>query len=495
MVGTLASRVTGLLRASVLAQFFPPGVADAFVTAFKVPNLFRELLAEGALTNSFVPVYRSLGEEERKRLSGSLLGLLLIASGVLMLLAYLAAPWLANILIGDPDNVDVELTTRLIRIVFPFLPAISLSALAMGILNSHERFLAPAWAPVMLNVVTVTLMALFPGHAVMLTVAHVLGGVAQLLVQIPALVRHGLLPRFRSLWHPAVGSVLVLMVPFAFTTSGRQLLNVLANNTVTSLFEGAALAFQNADLFLSMALGLFSISPALAYYSRLSAQAVDAPERFAPTLSEGLRLITFLTIPAGLALTVLVQPLVEIAFNWRSLAGAPLAPSVYAGTVAALAPLGLAVFPVGLFNLLVRTFYIRRETRIPVVVVLLTLTLQGALYLLLSRTMGIAGLSWAAAIAGWFQLLLTTYLVRRRVAFDLTGLLRTAVRVGLAAGVAAFAAGAALGLLPLEAAGWFGHLAELVAAAALFVVVFAFLVLLLRVPEAHAFARRLLRRR
>src|SRR5690625_6817925 len=110
MGGTLGSRLTGLLRNSLLTQLFSGGVSDAFVTAFKVPNLFRELLAEGALTNSFVPVYKRLTREEGRVLSGALLSLLVILNGVLLLAAYAAAPWIANVLIANVGNVDVELT-------------------------------------------------------------------------------------------------------------------------------------------------------------------------------------------------------------------------------------------------------------------------------------------------------------------------------------------------------------------------------------------------
>src|SRR5690554_6056700 len=248
MIGTLASRVTGLVRNSLLAQFFPTAVLDAFVTAFKVPNLFRELLAEGALTNSFVPVYKGLSPTEQRRMSGALLALLTLANGVLMLGAFLAAPLLARLLISDAGNVDLELTTQLIRVVFPFLPAISLSALAMGLLNAEERFLAPAWAPVALNVVTAALMAMFPAQATMLAVAHVLGGLAQLVVQVPALARAGLLPRPRIPWHSALTGVALLMVPFAVTTSGRQVVNVVASNVVTGIDAGAQGAFYLADL-------------------------------------------------------------------------------------------------------------------------------------------------------------------------------------------------------------------------------------------------------
>lgn len=493
MIGTLASRVTGLVRNSLLAQFFPTAVIDAFVTAFKVPNLFRELLAEGALTNSFIPVYKRLAPADARRLSGALLALLTLANGLLMAGAFLAAPLLARLLISDAGNVDLELTTRLIRVVFPFLPAISFSALAMGILNAEERFLAPAWAPVALNVVTVTLMALFPGQAVMLALAHVAGGAAQLVVQVPALLRNGLLPRPRSWWHPAMGEVLLLMVPFTFTAGGRQVLNVVASNVITGIDTGAQGAFYLADLFLSLLLGLFSISPALAYYSRLAHHAAHDEAGFVPTLSEGLRFITFLTVPAGLALTLLAAPAVDAVYNWRSLFGAPMDAGLRAFTVAATLPLGLAVFPLGAFNLLIRSFYVRRLVRTPVLLVIGSLTLQGALYVLLSGPLGIAGVSWATAIAAWAQLLVTALLVSRRERFGLRRWARQGLRVWLAAATAYLLAWLALWLLPLPP-GWFGQIGRLAVGGGVIVLAYLGLGAALGLPELGALGR-LFRRR
>lgn len=492
MIGTLASRVSGLVRNSLLAQFFPTAVIDAFVTAFKVPNLFRELLAEGALTNSFIPVYKSLRPSERRRMSGALLALLAVANGVLMLAAFLAAPLLARLLVSTAGNVDLELTTQLIRIVFPFLPAISFSALAMGILNAEERFLAPAWAPVALNVVTVVLMALFPGQAVMLALAHVFGGLAQLLVQLPALARAGLLPRPSSLWHPALAQVLLLMVPFTFTAGGRQVLNVVASNVITGIDAGAQGAFYLADLFLSLLLGLFSISPALAYYSRLSQHAADQSHEFGPTLAEGLRFITFLTVPAGLALTLLAAPSVDAVYNWRSLFGTGMQADLRAFTIAATLPLGLAVFPIGAFNLLVRSFYVRRSVRTPVILVLGFLTLQGVLYVLLSKPYGIAGISWATVIAAWAQLLVAAWLVARREQFGLGDWVRQAMRVWLAALVAAVLAAWVLSLVGLPAT-WWGQIGRLAIGGAIVIAAYVGLGTLLRVQELAAL-RRLIRR-
>ncbi len=492
MGGTLASRVSGLIRNSLLNALFSKEISDAFITAFKVPNLFRELLAEGALTNSFIPVYAGLEPAEQRRLSGALLGMLTLVNGLLMLLAYVTAPLLARLLIADPANVDVALTAQLVRIVFPFLPAISFSALAMGILQAEERFLAPAWAPVALNVVTIVLMAIFPGQAVMLTLAHVLGGVAQLVVQIPALVRLKLLPRLAGLWHPAMGGVLLLMLPFAFTTGGRQVLNVVASNVVTDIAAGAQTAFYNADLFLSLALGLFSISPALAYYSRLADNAVRDPHEFNDTLEQGLRFITFLTVPAGLALTVMAQPAVEVIFNWKSLYGPGLDSARLNLSMAATLPLGLAVFPLGMFNLLVRVYYVRQKVVTPVVVVLVFLVLQGALYVLLARPYGIAGLSWGTVIASWIQLGVLAALVYRLERFALLPYLRYVARVWLAGLLAAVATVLVLRGAALPG-GWLGSLAQVGVGSAVLVVIYVLLGAALGLPEIRRLGR-LLRR-
>ena len=284
MLGTLGSRVTGFLRQSLLTQLFDKQITDAFFVALKVPNLFRELLAEGALTNSFIPIYKSLDKPEAKRLASALLAILLMANGLLLLLAYVSAPFIVDLLLTAGGNVDRDLTIRLTRIVFPFLMAVSLSAWAMGILNAEEEFFAPAWAPVALNLVAIFLMLFYPQSTTILAWGFVLGGVAQLLVQLPWLLKGRYLVAFQGIWHPKLAAVLLLMVPFAFTTSGRQILNVVSTNILDTLPDGSVTGFQNADLFLSLALGLFGVSPALAYYSRLSATVQEAPELFAETL-------------------------------------------------------------------------------------------------------------------------------------------------------------------------------------------------------------------
>ena len=494
MGGTLGSRVTGLLRNALFVQLFAPSVTDALNVALKVPNLFRELLAEGALTNSFVPVYKGLAGEEAKKLSGALLSLLFLINTLLVLLAVWGAPWVVSLLLQEDANVDYALTVTLTRVVFPFLAAISFSALAMGILQAEERFFAPAWAPVALNVVTATLMLLYPGQAVPLAVAFVLGGAAQLLVQLPALLKHDLLPQLGRWWHPALGGVLVLMIPFTFTTGARQFLNVVATNVLSGLPRGSVTAFENANLFLGLALGLFSISPALAYYSRLSANASQEPERFSETLLEGLRLITFLTVPAGLLLCFLAAPAVQSVLNWLSAfrPGGGMNPQVVQLSVTALAPLGLAVFPIGLRNLLIRTFYVRREVMTPIAVSVVFISLNALLYTLLAPRYGIAGLSWSTALVEWAQLAVLVFYVWRREGFSLANFLDHALRVWLSALGAAGLTLLALEQLPAPS-DWSDYLLRAVLGVSVLGGFYVLFSLHLGLPEMAQVAKRLRR--
>ncbi len=483
MVGTLASRITGFLRQSLLNQLFDKDVTDAFAVARRVPNLFRELLAEGALSNSFIPIYKSIDRAEARKLASALFGLLLIVNGILLVLAYAFTGPLVKLLLGANSNIDKALTIQFIRIVFPFLISISLSAWVMGILNAEERFFAPAWAPVALNVVAVIAMLAFPNYASSLAWGFVLGGFAQFIVQLPILLKGQFVSSLKAIWHPQLAVVVALMLPSVFTTSGRQVLNVLSVRILSGLEKGSATGFDNAELFFSLALGLFSISPAMAYYSRLSKHAANKPQEFAPTLLKGLRFIGILTIPAGLLLSLVARPVVEIVFNWFTLLGRNGAsPNVINASVAALVPLGLAVFPVGLNNLLVRTFYIRKRLRMLIIIILATLSLQAGLYFILAQYLGIAGLSWATVIVSWLQLGALLVLVYKRESFDLGNFLVFAIRAIAAGLLAALISYLALQFISFPSS-WLGYVYQTIIAALVFVIVYFVVGVLLKIQE------------
>ena len=248
MLGTLVSRITGLLRTSLLLQFFPSNLTDSFFVAWKIPNLFRELLAEGALINSFVPAYASLPKEEAKKLISALLVFLGLINNLLLVLALWLAPYLVNLLLARNTDIDYDLTVALTRLIFPFLSGISFSALAMGILNAEERFFAPAWAPVALNITVIFAIILFPERIDILTLSLVLGSFIQFFVQLPSLAHYQLWPRIQSFWHPQIISVLLLMLPFAFTTSARQILNIVSTKLLSGMPIGSVTAYENANL-------------------------------------------------------------------------------------------------------------------------------------------------------------------------------------------------------------------------------------------------------
>jgi putative peptidoglycan lipid II flippase len=489
MIGTLASRISGFLRQSLLTQLFSKDITDAFLLAQRVPNLFRELLAEGALTNSFIPVYKSLSKQEAKKLSAALLGLLVAVNAVLLIVTYISTPWIVELFLTENGNINRDLVTTLVRIVFPFLTTISLSAWAMGILNAEEAFFAPAWAPVALNVVAVILMLLFPQNAVMLGVGLVLGGFMQFVVQLPALFKRKLFS-LSGLWHPHLAGVLLLMIPSAFTTGGRQIVQIITANILDTLPKGSVTAFANADLFVGLVSGLFAVSPTLAYYSRLSDNAINAPEKFRDTLLSGLRFIAFLILPAGLLLSVLARPMIETLFSWTTLLGrAGTDPDVINYSVITLVPLGLAMFPMGLNTLLIRTFYIRKRVTTVVLITVFYLALQALLSYVFAARLGIVGLSWANVVGQWVQFALLLVFVSRLEHFDVSKLAAQVWRATLAAGLATLAV-YALSFLPWSNS-WWSWVAQTVFGLGIFAGVYGLVSFLLGIEEVRQLVKRL----
>jgi putative peptidoglycan lipid II flippase len=483
MIGTLASRFTGFLRQSLLTQLFSETINDAFNVAQKMPYLLRELLAEGALTGSFVPNYKSLSKEEARKLSSAFLGFLIALNSALLILVYFLTPWLVDMLLAEKSNIDRALVEKLLPLTFPVLTMVSLSAWAMGILNAEEKFFAPAWAPAALNVTTIILMILFPQSAVMLSWGLVIGGLIQFVVQIPSLLKGGYVGSFRGLWHPKIGGVLYLMVPSIFSTSGRQILNFVTTNLLSRLPVGSATSFANADLFLSLALGLFAVSPTTVYYTRLSDNAVNNPEKFTDTLQSGLKFITFMAVPGGLFLSVFAQPIIQVVFNWLSLFGrAGASPDILNYSSLLLGPLGLAVFPISLLSLTGRTFFIRGKVVYSILFSLVFIVFHGVLYYTLSRLMGIAGMSWATVIMTWTQLFALLFIVSRVEKFSLKGVIHYALRAW-AAGLMAIAIAGLVLFLP--GMSWWIYLAKVGLGLMIFIGLYLTFAQAFKLPEVH----------
>ena len=243
---TLASRILGFLRDLVVARAFGAGVAtDAFFVAFRLPNLLRRLVAEGALSSAFVPVFTEYvstrSRAETLRMLRAVTGVMFLLLGAITLLGVLAAPWLVRIMAPGffANPAAGELTVRLTRLMFPYLLLVGLAALVMGILNAHRHFLLPALAPVALNVgIILGALVLSPRLAepvVGLALGVLLGGLGQLLLQVPWLWTRGLLaPPRLALGHPAVRRVLGLMAPVIVGQSAVHIGTVI--NTIIASF-------------------------------------------------------------------------------------------------------------------------------------------------------------------------------------------------------------------------------------------------------------------
>jgi putative peptidoglycan lipid II flippase len=330
---TMLSRVLGLAREQLFAILLgATPFADAFVVAFRIPNLLRDLFAEGALSQAFVPTFKASlkrsGIGTAYALGNRVAGTLLALIAVITLLAAAAAPEIVELMAGDfvaqfPGKFD--LTVLLTRIMLPFLALVSLAAVAMGMLNAQDRYGTPALAPALFNVVCiaggVTLWALgwdAETVAVGWAAATLAGGAAQLLVQIPPLWRQGWRPRLAldiTLADPDVRRVALLMLPAVAGLAAVQV-NVFVNTIFATQEQGAAAWLNYAFRFLQLPIGVFGVAIATVSTTRYADAAADGDRaRMAGQLGEGLRLVAFLTVPATVGLILLGEPIIALIYQ------------------------------------------------------------------------------------------------------------------------------------------------------------------------------------
>jgi len=416
---TIASRILGFVRDMVFARFFgASGDTDAFFLAFKIPNFMRRLFAEGSFSLAFVPVFaevRAGGDKRAMRdlvdhVTGTLAGILLAltAVGVIAAPAFLAvfAPgWLIE---GRPE---FDLSAGMLRITFPYILFISLTALAGGILNSFDRFLVPALTPILLNLsliaAAVWLSQYFAVPVEALAVGVFVAGVAQLLIQVPALMKIGLLPRPRWGWrHTGVRKILKLMIPTLIGSSVAQV-NLLFDSVIaTFLISGSVTWLYYSDRLLEFPLGVFGVALSTVILPNLSRKfAGQDPEAFSATLDWALRLALIVTIPAALGLALLASPILVTlfeydAFTLNDVEMSALSLSAYA--------LGLPAFIA--VKVLAPGFYARQDTTSPVRIAIfamvsnmvMNVVFVGALIFLAFRGPHM-GLALASSIAGYLN--------------------------------------------------------------------------------------------
>jgi putative peptidoglycan lipid II flippase len=439
-VATLSSRILGFVRDMVLARLFgATPAADAFFVAYRIPNLLRELFAEGSMSSAFIPVFTEYQTLKTKRdawelASATFTTLLTIVTAV-TLLGIVASPGIVWLMApGFHEQPEkLALTTVLTRVMFPYLLFISLAALAMGILNSMRAFAAPAFSPVFFNIFiigcAVFLSPELPDPIIGVAIGVVAGGAAQLAMQLPGLKWRGMLFGWRfQPTHPGVKRIGLLMVPSLLGLSVTQI-NITVSTILASFFAGGPTYLFYGMRLIQFPLGIFGVALATAILPTLSAQAArGALDELRRTLGFGLRMIFFIIVPAMLGLILLRQPIVHLFFEHGSFTRHD---TTETATAVLCYALGLWAFA-GV-RIIVSAFYSLQDTKTPALTAAAAVVANIMFSLLLMRPLGAPGLALATALASMMNgTILVTVLNRRLGTMDWRSVGRSIVRVLLA---------------------------------------------------------------
>ena len=456
-IAILCSRLLGLVREMVIASLFGASRnLDAFLTAFRAPNMLRDLFAEGALSTAFVTTFakkiQTEGDQSAWGLANKVATLTTVFMSAITLIGVLLAPWLVAALAPGFDPEKTQLTILLTRVMFPFILMVSLAALAMGMLNAKDVFGVPAMASSFFNLGSIiggVLLAYwidphFGSRALVgLALGTLIGGFLQLIVQMPSLSRLHYIFRPDFHWRDeGVRKVLQLMWPAVIAASAVQV-NVLINSIFASYLQDGAVSWLNiAFRLMQLPLGIFGVAVAtvtLPLISRSAAQGNKA--EFRGALAHALRLVMLLTIPSAIGLVILAEPIISLIYQHGRFTAAATAQTAGALRFYAIGLVGYASVKV-----LAPAFYALDRRTLPMLVSLFSIGLNAGLNWILTFHMGLGhrGLALSTSVIAMTNFLLL-YIMMRRYA----GRLETGALLGTLAKL--LLAGACLGLVC-----WFG---------------------------------------
>lgn len=404
---TLLSRVLGLVRDAALAFVLgASGSADAFYVAFKIPNFFRRLFAEGAFAQAFVPVLSDYkvnhGHQAVRELIAAVTGSLGLVLLFISVLFMALSPWVVYLFApGFADNAEqLVLASDLLTITFPYLMFISLTALAGGVLNSHDEYAIPAITPIFLNLSLIVATVFFANDALQKETAIAWGvfaaGALQLSFQLPFLARLNLLPMPRfGFSHPGVKRIFKLILPALFGVSVGQI-NLLLDTVLASFLQTGSITWLYlSDRLYELPLGIFAIAISTVILPSLSRSfAGEEGGRFTSTLDWGLRTVLLIAVPSSIALYLLAEPLIATIFYRGEL-------TVHDVSMAAMS---LQAYSVGLvFMMLIKVlapaYYARQDTRTPVKIGVIAMVANMAFNLILVGPFGHVGLAMATTLS------------------------------------------------------------------------------------------------
>lgn len=408
---TLISRVLGLVRDRVIAQFFGAGMgADAFFVAFRIPNFLRRLFAEGAFSQAFVPIISEYKtnrtHEETQTLVNNVAGVLGLALSVVTILGVIAAPVLIYLFAPgfSDDQPKFDLTVSLLQITFPYILFISLTSLAGGILNTYRHFAGPAFTPVFLNICmigsAIGLSPYFETPVTALAWGVFFGGLVQLLFQFPFLrkVRLVPIPSLKKV-DDGVKRILRLMGPAVFGVSVSQI-NLLFDTLIASfLITGSVSWLYYADRLLEFPLGLFGIALGTVILPSLSEKhASGSADHFSSMLDWAFRIVWLIALPSSIGLALLAQPMLCTLFQYGEFGAEDVTRSSYALVAYSFGLLGFTMIKV-----LAPGYYSRQDTKTPVRIGIIAMVANMVFNVILVFPLAHAGLALATALSAFLN--------------------------------------------------------------------------------------------
>lgn len=420
---TFLSRIFGFVRDVVIAGFFGAGMtSDAFFVAFRIPNLLRRLFAEGSLTVAFIPVFSEYltrhGREEAFKLARSAMRMLSIILAAAAVVGVLAAPLIVHIIApgftASPEKY--RLCVDLTRFMFPYIFFIGLVALCMGILNVLGHFAAPALAPVFLNLSMIVSVLFLSPHLSRpvfgLAVGVLIGGLLQLLLQIPFLIKNGVLFWSKTkIYHPGLKRIGLLMLPAVFGAAVYQINMVIGTLLASLLPEGSVSYLYYADRLVQFPLGIFAIATATAVLPSLSKQVAEEDfDGLRETFGHAMNFVFFITIPAMVGLVVLREPIVHLLFKRGA----------FDATTVRLTAVALLYYCAGLWafsavRIVVSMFYALQDTKTPVKMAVISIVVNVVMGIALMGPLKHGGLALATSLASIVNLLLLIWALRRKI--------------------------------------------------------------------------------
>lgn len=419
---TLLSRVFGFVRDMVVANYFgTKSMADAFFIAFRIPNMLRQLTAEGALSAAFVPLFAKTAIEDRAkafRFANNLLVTLSIVLTVITVGAIIFAPLLLKgIAIGYTDDPDkFQLTVHLTRLLFPYLILISLAAVFMGMLNTMHHFSSPAASPVLLNIAIILaaiyLRDTFSLPVYSLVVGVLVGGFLQLAIQIPFAIKEGWV--FEWVFDPGhalIKRIVWLTIPATFGIAVAEI-NLFVDTMLASMLsEGSVSYLYYAQRLVQFPMGIFGVAMSTALLPALSVQSGKHQiGQMIETISKSYRATMFLIVPSMVGLFVLREPIVQLIYEHGEFSHVSTQQTAFT----------LAFFCVGLLGfsgvkIFVSAFYAMGDTKTPVKIAAVTMVLNIVFNLILMKPLQSGGLALATSLSSTINMLTLVWLLRNRL--------------------------------------------------------------------------------